>query len=84
MDGKQAVGIIKEISEQRPYLEEKSIKLLPPKDDDLLSNTFQVHTQTWDDFDPILVSLEAITEKHNLAAKQVDGYQIVNKTYQNK
>ena len=82
MNRTQAVSIIKEISEQCQYLEGKSIKLLKPKDNDALFNTFQVHIQVSDDSDPILVScIESIAEKHSLATKQVEGYLIVYKPY---
>ena len=78
------MSVIKEISEQCPYLEGKSIKLLPPKDNDALSNTFQVHIQVSDDPSPILVScIETIAEKHNLATKRIDDYLIVYKPYPN-
>jgi len=85
MDRKQAVEVIKEISEQCQLLEGKSIKFLPPKDSDALSNTFQVHIQVSDDPDPFLVScVENVAEKRNLATKQVDGYLIVYKPYPKK
>jgi hypothetical protein len=84
MNRKQAVNVIKEISEQCQLLEGKSIKLLPPKDNDALSNTFQVHIQVSDDPDPILVScIENIAEKYNLSTKQVEGYLILHKPYPN-
>ena len=84
MDRAQAVSMIKEISGQCQLLEGKSIKLLPPKDNDALSNTFQVHIQTLDDPDAYLVScVESIAEKHKLATKQVGGYLIVYKPYPN-
>jgi len=85
MDRAQAVNVIKEISEQCQLLAGKSIKLLPPKDDDSLSNTFQVHIQTYQDPDPYLVScVKDVAEKHKLAIKQVFGYLIVYKPYPNK
>ena len=84
MKRRQAMNVIKEISEQCPYLEGKSIKLLPPKDNDALSNTFQVHIQVSDDPSPILVScIETTAEKHNLATKRIDDYLIVYKPYPN-
>jgi hypothetical protein len=84
MNRRQAVNIVKEISEQCQLLEGKSIKLLPPKDNDALSNTFQVHIQVSDDPDPILVScIESIAEKYNIATKQVEGYLILYKPYSN-
>jgi hypothetical protein len=86
MNREQAVNVIKEISEQCPYLEGKSIKLLPPKDNDALSNTFQIHIQASDNpHYPILVAfVETIAEKHNLATKQVGGYLVVYKPYPDK
>jgi len=84
MDREQAVKVIKEIFEQCRYLEGRSIELLPPKDNDSLSNTFQVHIQVSGDTEPFLVAcIENIAERHNLATKQVDGYLIVYKPYPN-
>jgi len=83
MDRTQAVSVIKEISEQCQCLEGKSIKLLPPKDNDALANTFQVHIQT--SGNPFLVScIETISERHNLATKQIEGYLVVYKPYPKK
>ena len=85
MDRTQAVSIIKEISEQCHNLEGKSIKLLASKDNDALSNTFQVHIKVSDDPDPILVDCtESIAEKHNLTTKQIEGYLVVYKPYPKK
>ena len=82
MNREQAVNVIKEISEQCQLLEGKSIKLLPPKDNDALSNTFQVHIQTLGFPDPCLVGcIREVAEKHKLAIEQVDGYLIVFKPY---
>ena len=80
MNRTQAVSVIKEIAEQCPYLEGKSIKLLTPKGNDALPNTFQVHIQASDD--PFLVScIEIVAEKHNLATKQIDGYLVMYNLY---
>jgi hypothetical protein len=80
MDRTQAVSIIKEISEQCPYLEGKSIKLLTPKENDAVPNAFQLHIQALDD--PILVScIETVAEKHNLATKQIEGYLVMYNLY---
>jgi hypothetical protein len=80
MDRTQAVSVIKEIAEQCQYLEGKSIKLLTPKDNGALANTFQVHIQTSDN--PILVScIETVAEKHNLATKQIEGYLVMYNLY---
>jgi len=82
MNREQAVKVIKDISEQCNLLEGKSLKLLPPKDNDTLSNTFQVHIQTHDDPDPFLIRcVERVAEEHKLVTKQVDGYLIVYKPY---
>ena len=85
MKRRQAVNVIKEISERCQLLEGRSIKLLQPKDNDAQSNTFQIHIQVSDDPDPFLVScIETIAEKHNLATKQIDEYLIVYKPCSNK
>jgi len=85
MDREQAVNLIKEISKQCNLLEGKSIKLLPPKNNDALSNTFQVHIQLSDNPDPILVGcIETVAEKHNFATAQIEEYLIVYKPYPKK
>jgi hypothetical protein len=82
MNREQAVNVIKEIFEQCRFIEGKSLKLMPPKENNNLSNTFQVCVQVMND--SLLVScIESVAEKHNLKVKCKDSYCIVYKPYPN-
>ena len=83
MDRAQAVNFIKDVSGQCHLLEGRSIKLLPPKDNGALLNSFQVHIQAPIDYpDSSLVScIREVARKYNLATKHVDGYMIVYKLH---
>ncbi len=83
MDRKQAVDIVKEILNKCRAMEGKSLKLLPPREDDTLSHTFQIHIETKDD--PVVQGcVESITKVHNLAAKMNDDWLIIYKPYAKK
>ena len=79
MDRKQAVTVIKEIVERCPEIEGRSITLLPPKNNDALSNTFQMHLR---DDDPILESyITNIAKEHGLDICQDENYLVVYKPH---
>ncbi len=80
MNREQAVNVIKQILEQCQFIEGKSLKLLPPKGNDALSNTYQIHIQV--NSDEFLTScVENVAKQHNLALMCKDGYCIVYKPY---
>jgi len=79
MDRAQAVNIIKEILETCRVIEGRSITLLPPKDNDKLSNTFQIHIRTTDE--PLKECIKEIAAKHGLATQQEENYFVVYKPY---
>ena len=82
MNRAQAVLVIKQIFEQCRLTEGKSIKLMPPKECNALSNTFQIHMQTRDD--PFIIScLNRIAEEHNLEVKVKKDSAIIYKPYPN-
>ena len=82
MNRKQAVTLIQEIFDKCQQIEGKSIKLLPPKDNNALTNTYQIHIETKND--EVLVScITNVAEKHNLAVRCKDGFCIVYKPYPN-
>lgn len=83
MNRKQAVTVIKDIFDTCYSMEGKSLKLLPPKADNTLSKTCQIHIQANDD--PFLKScVERIASEYNLAVKQEDGFLIIYKPYPSK
>jgi hypothetical protein len=80
MNRKQAVSVIKELFERCQFIEGKSLKLLPPKGNDALSNTYQVYVQV--NSDNLLAScMEDIAKERNLAVMCKDGYCIIYKPY---
>jgi len=79
MDRKEAVTIVKQICKSCSLMEGKTIKLMPPKASNSLSNTYQIHIETKDEI--ILACAKAIAKKHNLAVKQKEGSVIVYKPY---
>jgi hypothetical protein len=83
MNRQQAVATIKEIFDCCSAIEGKSLKLLPPREDNSLSDTFQIHIQTGDDT-AIQRCVEDITKKHKLATKLGDGWLVVYKPYPSK
>jgi len=82
MDRVQAVQVLKRIFEECKWVEGKSVKLIPPKNIDSLSNTFQIHIQTNDE-DIIPSRLMTITKKNGLTVKERDGFIIIYKPYPN-
>lgn len=82
MDREQAVSVIKHIFEKCNQMQGKSMKLMPPKENNALSNTFQIHIQTSDD--EILKScIKSIAKENGLSVKQKDSLLIVYKPYPN-
>jgi len=53
--------------------------LVPPNDNDALSDTFQTHIRTNDE--RLTSCIKDIAEKHNLAAYQEENYFVVCKHY---
>jgi hypothetical protein len=82
MDRKQAVAVIKQIFEHCSEIEGKSIKLMPPKEGNGLSNTFQIHIQINND-EFLKRCIETIAKEHNLATKEKNGLIVVYKPYPN-
>jgi hypothetical protein len=82
MDRQKAVSFIKEIFEQCHSIEGKSIKLLPPKENNSLSSTFQIHIEVKDDL-TLQSCVHKIAAKNNLAVAKKDGVLIVYKPYPN-
>ena len=82
MDREQAVTVIKQLFERCNQIEGKSIKLMPPKANGSLANTFQIHIQTRED--EILQScITGIAKENGLAVKRKRGLFIVYKRYAN-
>jgi hypothetical protein len=83
MNRKEAITVIKEIFEECHLIEGKSLKLLPPKENNTLSNTFQVHVQNLHTNDNQILQLciESIEKEHRLAVKDEDGWLIIYKPY---
>ncbi|MGE5533107.1 MAG: hypothetical protein ACM3UN_02015 [Bacillota bacterium] len=80
MDRNQAVSVIKQIFDQCGFIEGKSIKLMPPKANNDLSNTFQIHIQVGENkIDDGCV--KSIADRHNLLVKQKNGLLVVYKPY---
>ena len=82
MNREQAISVIKELFERCQFIEGKSIKLLPPKGDNTLSNTYQIYVQI--NSDNLLASyMEVIAKERNLAFMCKEGYCIIYKPYLN-
>ncbi|MGZ4850378.1 MAG: hypothetical protein ACXV2C_03250 [Candidatus Bathyarchaeia archaeon] len=82
MNREQAVTVIKQIFQYCRYMEGKSLELMPPKGDDALSDTFQIHIQTRDD-DLLVSCIKNIAKEHNVAVKIAKGSCIVYKPHPN-
>jgi len=80
MNREQAVTIIKQIFDQCNRTEGKSIKLMAPRNNNSLSNTFQVHIQTGDDV-VLMDCIRAIAHENGLEIKVKDGSVVVYKPY---
>lgn len=80
MNREQAVNVIKQIFEQCRFIEGKSLKLLPPKGNDALSNTYQIHIQVNSD-ELLAACVDDIAKKHNLVVMRKDGYCVMYKPY---
>ena len=77
MNREEALKVIKEIFERCREIEGKSLTLLPPKDRDELSNTFQIRIRTTD---PILKScVEDIVKGYDLVTLQEENFLVVYK-----
>ncbi len=80
MDREEAVTVIKEIFERCRFIEGRSLKLLPPKENNALSDTFQVHIDARED--GLLIScITNVAKKHKLDVRCEKGYCIVYKPY---
>jgi len=75
MNREQAVSVIKEIFDRCWEIEGKSLSLVPPNDNDALSDTFQT------DDERLTSCIKDVAEKHNLAAYQEENYFVVCKHY---
>lgn len=82
MNREKAVSLIKQIFEQCSSIEGKSISLLPPKGNDALSDTYQVHIQTRND-DRLISCITNIASEHNLDVKVKEGLCVVYQPYPN-
>jgi hypothetical protein len=82
MNRDQAVTVIKEIFEKCQMIGGKSLKLLPPKGNDTLSNTFQIYIETGDN-NFLTLCVENIAKEHDLEVMCKDGYCIIYKPYPN-
>jgi hypothetical protein len=80
MNREQAVNVIKRIFEVCNAIEGKSLKLLPPREDDSLSDTFQIHIETRDDT-TIQSCVDDIAKKNKLVVKKKDDWLIIFKPY---
>jgi hypothetical protein len=81
LDRIQAVTVIKEIFEKCHLIEGKAIKLMPPKENNALADTYRIHIQTTDD--SLISCITGTAKQHNLAVKQTKGSLIVYKPYPN-
>ena len=80
MDRGQAVSVLKQIFERCEWVEGKSIKLMPPKENDALSSTFQICIQmNADNVVPSCIS--EVAKENGLMVKEKDGFLIVYKPY---
>jgi hypothetical protein len=82
MNREQAVLVIKQIFEHCRYMEGKSLELIPPKGNDALSDTFQIHIQTFDN-ETLVSCIQNVATEHNVAVKVRKGSCTVYKPYPN-
>ncbi len=82
MDRKQAVYVLKQLFEQCDWIEGKSIKLMPPKENNALSSTFQIYIETNGD-DVVPSCIRDIAKENGLNFKEKDRCVIVYKPYPN-
>ena len=82
MDREQAVSVLKQLFEQSDWIQRKSLKLMPPKANNALSNTFQIHIKTNGD-DIVPRCIRTIASQNGLTVKQKDGFIIIYKPYPN-
>ncbi len=80
MDRKQAVTVIKQLFEQCNFIEGKSIKLMSPKANNNLSNTFQIHIQIGNG-SLANSCVKTIADKHKLSVAQKNGSLVLYKPY---
>jgi hypothetical protein len=79
----EAITVIKQIFNQCPTIEGKSITLMPPKGNNYLSTTFQIQIQADSSLETIKSCTEDIVEEHNLAVKIKGSLIIIYKSYPN-
>lgn len=82
MNRDQAVSVIKQIFERCCRIEGKSIKLMPPKLNNALSNTCQIYIETRND-QLLEACLADIAKKHSLAIKRKGDLTVIYKPYPN-
>lgn len=83
MNREQATDVLKQIFEQCTWwIEGKSIKLMPPKANNVLSNTFQICIRTNGE-DMVPNCIKTIAKENGLMVTEKDGYLIVYKPYPN-
>lgn len=83
MNREQAASILKRIFEESSWVEGKSVKLIPPKNNNALSNTFQIHIVTNGD-KMIPTFIRTIAKENGLIVEQKEGFIIVYKPYPHK
>ena len=76
----QATDVIKQIFERCQLIEGKSIKLMPPKDNNALSNTFQIYIQT-NNNETLQSCIENVAKENDLAVGQKGDFCTVYKAY---
>jgi hypothetical protein len=84
MDREQAVGIIKQICLNCQLVEGKSIKLLPSKEPNALSHTYQICIQQTasTSYELLQLCVDNIAAKNNLSIMVKDGWLIIYKPYE--
>lgn len=83
MQREQAVNVIKEIFAICHHVEGKSIKLMPPNADDVLSKGCQIHLQTRNDRE-LDSCIKAIADSEGLAVAKEGDNLIIYKPMQAK
>ncbi len=82
MNRNQAITVIKEIFDKCHLIEGKAIKLMPPKENNALSNTYRIHIQIGND-ESLVSCVHGAVKQHNLAIKRTKDALIVYKPYPN-
>ncbi len=83
MQREEAITAIKEIFYRCPYIEGKSLKLMPPDADSVLSKGCQIHIETRQDI-TLDNCLAAISQRLNLAVHSEGDLLIIYKPTKNR